>query len=94
MRWLYWGDCLGTAPSRIRRIRERGQWRLPDQWKVDYVMGQAQVGNPDQPLPAEDATFLELGQPEVMLTDWNLGKTAAATYCVVKGLRIVPSRQP
>ena len=54
-------------------------WEVARPVELDYVMGKDKVGNPDRPLPAEGASFLELDQPDVMLTDWKLAEDGHGT---------------
>jgi alpha-mannosidase len=40
-------------------------------FETDYVVSQDKVGNPQRPLPAEGASFLELSNPAVGLVTWK-----------------------
>ena len=46
---------------------------------VDVVAGQDKVGNPDEPLPAEGASFLEVDSPNVVLVTWKLAEDGKGT---------------
>jgi alpha-mannosidase len=54
-------------------------WETARPVEVDYVMGQDKVANPNRPLPAEGASFLELDPPDVILTDWKLAEDGRGT---------------
>ena len=47
--------------------------------ELDYVVGQDKVGNPERPLPAEGASFLEIDQPNLVLVNWKLAEDGQGT---------------
>ena len=46
---------------------------------VDVVANQEKVGNPDEPLPAEGTSFLEINAPNVALVTWKLAEDGKGT---------------
>src|SRR5581483_9395689 len=47
--------------------------------EVDHVVGQDKVGNPERPLPAEGASFLEIDQSGVVLVNWKVAEDGHGT---------------
>jgi len=47
--------------------------------EINYVMPQDKVGNPDRPLPAEGASFLEIDAPDVVLGTWKVAEDGEGT---------------
>jgi hypothetical protein len=47
--------------------------------ELDYVIGQDKVGNPERPLPAPGASFLELDAPNVVLVTWKRAEDGRGT---------------
>jgi alpha-mannosidase len=47
--------------------------------EVDHVVGQDKVGNPERPLPAEGASFLEIEQSGVVLVNWKVAEDGHGT---------------
>jgi alpha-mannosidase len=54
-------------------------WESMESPTLDAVIGQDKVGNPDEPLPAEGASFLEVDNPNVVLTTWKLAEDGNGT---------------
>jgi hypothetical protein len=47
--------------------------------EVNYVTFQDKMGNPDRPLPAEGASFLQIDQPNVVLVTWKQAEDGNGT---------------
>jgi hypothetical protein len=47
--------------------------------ETNYVMSQDKVGNPQRPLPAEGASFLEIDSPNIVLVNWKLAEDGQGT---------------
>jgi alpha-mannosidase len=46
---------------------------------IDMVASQDKVGNPDEPLPAEGTSFLEINAPNIALVTWKLAEDSKGT---------------
>jgi alpha-mannosidase len=47
--------------------------------ELNYVTFQDKMGNPDRPLPAEGASFLQIDQPNVVLVTWKQAEDGNGT---------------
>ena len=54
-------------------------WESMEAPAVDVVSNQDKVGNPDEPLPAEGTSFLEINAPNVALVTWKLAEDGKGT---------------
>jgi alpha-mannosidase len=54
-------------------------WESMEAPAVDVVASQDKVGNPDEPLPAEGTSFLEINAPNVALVTWKLAEDGNGT---------------
>jgi len=54
-------------PAALTRVG----WNSLRPLEVDYVVGQDKVGNPERPLPADGASFLDIDRPNVVLANWK-----------------------
>ena len=54
-------------------------WESMESPAVDVVANQDKVGNPDEPLPAEGTSFLEINAPNVALVTWKLAEDGKGT---------------
>ncbi len=54
-------------------------WESMEAPSVDVVANQDKVGNPDEPLPAEGTSFLEVNAPNVALVTWKLAEDSKGT---------------
>lgn len=54
-------------------------WEIMEAPAVDVVANQDKVGNPDEPLPAEGTSFLEINAPNVALVTWKLAEDGKGT---------------
>jgi hypothetical protein len=62
-------------PQRLTRLG----WESMRPVELDYVVGQDKVGNPERPLPAEGAGFLDIDKPNVALADWKNAEDGQGT---------------
>jgi len=54
-------------------------WESMEAPQIDSVINQDKVGNPDEPLPAEGASFLEVNAPNIVLVTWKLAEDGKGT---------------
>ncbi len=54
-------------------------WESMEAPVLDSVINQDKAGNPDEPLPAEGASFLEVNSPNVVLVTWKLAENGKGT---------------
>jgi alpha-mannosidase len=54
-------------------------WESMEAPAMDSVINQDKVGNPDEPLPAEGTSFLEINAPNVVLVTWKLAEDGNGT---------------
>jgi alpha-mannosidase len=59
-------------------------WESMEQPLLDSVANQDKVGNPDEPLPAEGASFLDIDNPNVVLVTWKLAEDGNGTILRLK----------
>lgn len=67
-------------PSALSRLG----WESMEPPVVDAVLGQDKVGNPDEPLPAEGASFLTIDNPNIVLVTWKLAEDGKGTILRLK----------
>jgi hypothetical protein len=54
-------------------------WESMETPVLDSVINQDKVGNPDEPLPPEGASFLEINSPNIVLVTWKLAEDGKGT---------------
>ncbi len=54
-------------------------WESMEAPVLDSVINQDKAGNPDEPLPAEGASFLEIDSPNIVLVTWKLAEDGKGT---------------
>ncbi len=54
-------------------------WESMEAPAMDSVINQDKVGNPDEPLPAEGTSFLEINNPNIVLVTWKLAEDGNGT---------------
>jgi alpha-mannosidase len=54
-------------------------WESMEAPVLDSVINQDKAGNPDEPLPAEGASFLEINSPNIVLVTWKLAEDGKGT---------------
>jgi alpha-mannosidase len=54
-------------------------WESMEDPALDVVSNQDKVGNPDEPLPAAGASFVEIGAPNVVLVTWKRAEDGNGT---------------
>jgi alpha-mannosidase len=54
-------------------------WESMEAPQVDSVINQDKVGDPDEPLPAEGTSFLEISAPNIALVTWKLAEDGKGT---------------
>lgn len=54
-------------------------WESMENPAMDSVINQDKAGNPDEPLPAEGASFLEIDNPNIVLVTWKLAEDGNGT---------------
>jgi hypothetical protein len=57
----------------------RTGWESMERPAVDFIANQDKVGNPDEPLPAEGASFLEVNNPNIVLETWKSAEDGQGT---------------
>lgn len=62
-------------PSALSRLG----WESMEAPQMDAVINQDKAGNPDEPLPAEGTSFLEIDAPNVVLVTWKLAEDGKGT---------------
>lgn len=59
-------------------------WESMEAPVLDTVINQDKAGNPDEPLPAEGESFLEIDNPNVVLVTWKLAEDGKGTIVRLK----------
>ena len=59
-------------------------WESMESPVLDSVINQDKAGNPDEPLPAEGESFLEIDNPNVVLVTWKLAEDGKGTIVRLK----------
>lgn len=59
-------------------------WESMESPVLDSVINQDKAGNPDEPLPAEGASFLAIDNPNVVLVTWKLAEDGHGTILRLK----------
>ena len=54
-------------------------WESMEAPVLDSVINQDKAGNPDEPLPAEGTSFLEINSPDIVLVTWKLAEDGKGT---------------
>jgi alpha-mannosidase len=54
-------------------------WESMEAPVMDSVINQDKVGDPDEPLPAEGASFLDINSPNIVLVTWKLAEDGNGT---------------
>jgi alpha-mannosidase len=62
-------------PAALSRVG----WESMETPALDSVANQDKVGNPDEPLPAEGASFLDVSAPNIVLVTWKLAEDGEGT---------------
>ena len=54
-------------------------WESMEAPQMDSVINQDKAGNPDEPLPAEGTSFLDINAPNIVLVTWKLAEDGNGT---------------